>query len=59
QHWFDLCDDRTIRCIRLFEDPSGWTPHYIEDSVHENYTPVCWGPDYLPPADDIDPVVKL
>lgn len=59
QHWFDLCEDRSIRCIRLFEDISGWTPHYIEDGVHGNYAPVCWGPDYLPPADDLDPVVKI
>ena len=59
QHWFDLCDDRTIRCIRLFQDKSGWTPHYIDDGVHEEYTPVCWGPNHIPPASDIDPVVKL
>ena len=59
QHWFDLCSDKTIRCIRLFLDPSGWAPHYVEQSVHENYTPVCWGPNYLPPADQVDPVVKL
>jgi len=58
RHWFHLCDDRTIRCIRLFEDASGWTPHYVEDGVHGNYSPVCWGPNYLPPADDIQPVVK-
>src|SRR6184192_137440 len=25
-HWFDLCTDRQIRCIRLFQDPTGWTP---------------------------------
>ena len=59
QHWFDLCSDKTIRCIRLFLDPSGWAPHYVEQSVHENYTPVCWGPNYLPPGDQVDPVVKL
>ena len=59
KHWFDLCDDRNIRCIRLFEDMSGWTPHYVEDGLHEQYTPVCWGPDYLPPADDLDPAVNL
>lgn len=59
RHWFDLCDDRTIRCIRLFEDKSGWTPHYVENGVHGEYTPVCWGPDHIPPASDIDPVVKL
>src|SRR6185436_3877416 len=23
-HWFDLCADRRIRAIRLFQDPSGW-----------------------------------
>ncbi len=59
RHWFNLCDDRTIRCIRLFEDPSGWAPHYVDDPVHEQFAPVCWGPDYLPPADDIKPVVKV
>jgi 1,2-dihydroxy-3-keto-5-methylthiopentene dioxygenase len=60
RHWFDLCSDRTIRCIRLFVDPSGWTPHYVDDPIHQDHTPVCWGPEYLPPGDDrrIDPVVK-
>src|SRR6516225_2503794 len=24
QHWFNLCADRTIRAIRLFQDKSGW-----------------------------------
>jgi len=28
RHWFDLCADRRIRAIRLFQDVSGWTPHY-------------------------------
>lgn len=59
RHWFDLCDDRTIRCIRLFVDPSGWAPLYVDDPVHQQFTPVCWGPDYLPPAEGIDPVVKV
>ena len=60
QHWFDLCSDKTIRCIRLFQDPSGWAPHYVQDGVHENYAPVCWGPQYLTSdGGDIDSVVKL
>ena len=59
QHWFDLCDDRTIRCIRLFEDTSGWTPYYVDNPVHENYTPICMGPAYLSPASPIEPVVKV
>jgi len=28
RHWFDLCAERRIRAIRLFKDPSGWTPRY-------------------------------
>jgi 1,2-dihydroxy-3-keto-5-methylthiopentene dioxygenase len=60
KHWFDLCNDKTIRCIRLFQDSSGWTPHYIEGSkLHERYTPVCLGPAYLPKADNLQPVVQV
>ena len=60
RHWFNLCDDRTIRCIRLFEDPAGWAPHYVDDSVHADYAPVCWGPNYLPhEGPDIDSAVEL
>jgi 1,2-dihydroxy-3-keto-5-methylthiopentene dioxygenase len=47
RHWFDLCADRSIRCIRLFLDPAGWAPHYVEDGVDARYAPVCWGPNYL------------
>lgn len=48
QHWFDLCADRTIRAIRLFQDKSGWTPHYVDGGVHAGYEPLCLGPSYLP-----------
>ena len=47
-HWFDLCGDRTIRAIRLFQDQSGWMPHYTDSGVDRNYQPVCLGPSYLP-----------
>ena len=57
KHWFVLCDDRQIRCIRLFQDKSGWTPHYIDGGVHEGYTPVCWGPQYVTPG-SVESVVK-
>ncbi|MCP4189538.1 MAG: cupin domain-containing protein [Planctomycetaceae bacterium] len=60
QHWFDLCSDKMIRCIRLFQDPAGWAPHYVEQGVDENYSPVCWGPNYLTTDEgDVDSVVKL
>ncbi len=32
-HWFNLCADRRIRAIRLFQDPSGWTPHYTNEAA--------------------------
>jgi 1,2-dihydroxy-3-keto-5-methylthiopentene dioxygenase len=48
-HWFDLCADRRIRAIRLFQDPSGWTPHYTESGAEHGYQPVCFGPTYLAP----------
>src|SRR4029453_17386450 len=50
-HWFDLCADRRIRAIRLFQDPSGWTPHYTESGVDRGFQPVCFGPVYFPKTD--------
>ena len=46
-HWFDLCADRRIRAIRLFQDTSGWTPHYTDSGIDANFQPVCFGPSYL------------
>jgi 1,2-dihydroxy-3-keto-5-methylthiopentene dioxygenase len=45
-HWFNLCADRRIRAIRLFQDMSGWTPHYTNSEVDRNYQPLCFGKDY-------------
>jgi 1,2-dihydroxy-3-keto-5-methylthiopentene dioxygenase len=47
-HWFDLCADRRIRAIRLFQDVSGWTPHYTDSGVDERFEPVCFGPAHVP-----------
>lgn len=59
KHWFNLCDDRAIRCIRLFEDPSGWTPEYIEEGVHVNYQPLCFGPRYVENEEAGQPVIDI
>ena len=59
KHWFNLCDDRAIRCIRLFEDAAGWTPHYVEDAVHSNYQPLCFGPNYVQSGNRLESVIKL
>ena len=47
-HWFDLCGDRDIRAIRLFQDKSGWTPHYTNSGTDQGYQPLCMGPAYFP-----------
>ena len=47
-HWFDLCGDRDIRAIRLFQDKSGWTPHYTNSGADQGFQPLCMGPSYIP-----------
>jgi 1,2-dihydroxy-3-keto-5-methylthiopentene dioxygenase len=47
-HWFNLCEDRRIRAIRLFQDTAGWTPHYTESGVDKGFAPVCFGHSHLP-----------
>lgn len=37
KHWFDLDENRTVRAIRLFQDMSGWTPHYTESGREKQY----------------------
>jgi 1,2-dihydroxy-3-keto-5-methylthiopentene dioxygenase len=49
-HWFDLCADRSIRAIRLFQQAAGWAPLYTESGVDQNYQPVCMGPAYFIPG---------
>ncbi len=47
-HWFDLCEEKRIRAIRLFQDPTGWTPHYTESGVDAGYMPLCFGLTFIP-----------
>ncbi|MCA1577579.1 MAG: cupin domain-containing protein [Acidobacteria bacterium] len=46
-HWFNLCADRRIRTIRLFQDTSGWSPHYTDSRVDERFLPVCFSLSHL------------
>ena len=46
-HWFNLCADRRIRAIRLFQDTSGWTPHYTESRIDENFLLACFSAAHL------------
>jgi len=56
-HWFHLCSDRRIKAIRLFQDVSGWTPHYTESGKDEGFAPLCFGPSYIEPATEIESVL--
>ncbi len=47
-HWFDLCESREIRAIRLFQDVAGWTPNYTDSAVDKGFQPVCLGPTQIP-----------
>ena len=59
KHWFHLCEDKTIRAIRLFQDMSGWTPAYIGEGRHTQYAPVCWGPNYVKSEKPFVSAVKI
>jgi 1,2-dihydroxy-3-keto-5-methylthiopentene dioxygenase len=43
RHWFNLCADRRITAIRLFQDAAGWTPHYTNSGTDRDFLPVCFG----------------
>ena len=47
RHWFNLCSDRRIRAIRLFQEMAGWTPQYTESGVDQKFLPVCFGASHL------------
>lgn len=52
-HWFNLCADRRIRAIRLFQDIAGWTPHYTESHVDEGFMPLCFGVSHIPKSSSV------
>jgi 1,2-dihydroxy-3-keto-5-methylthiopentene dioxygenase len=47
QHWFDLCHDRRVRAIRLFQDPAGLAPHYTDSGKEKALQPLCFGPSLV------------
>jgi len=57
RHWFNLCENRSIRVIRMFLDPTGWTPHYLEDRVDQNYEVLCFS-QTKPEQETLKSVVK-
>jgi 1,2-dihydroxy-3-keto-5-methylthiopentene dioxygenase len=46
-HWFDLCSDKQIRAIRLFQDPGGWTPQYTDSGVDDKFEAVCFSREFV------------
>jgi 1,2-dihydroxy-3-keto-5-methylthiopentene dioxygenase len=35
-HWFDLCEERRIKAVRLFQKEDGWVPVYRESSLAQS-----------------------
>ena len=44
--------ERRIRAVRLFQDRSGWTPHYTGSGVDASYLPICFGPEFVAPLSE-------
>ena len=40
-------DASPLAAIRLFQDVSGWAPHYTDSGVDKGFEPVCFGPSYV------------
>jgi len=57
-HWFDLCGEKRIRAIRLFQDFSCSTPQSTESGEDAKFQPLCFGPAYIPAA-RVDPGVRV
>lgn len=37
KHWFDAGAVPDVKAIRIFSDTTGWTPHYTESQVEQQY----------------------
>ncbi|MBV5260215.1 cupin [Synechococcus moorigangaii CMS01] len=37
KHWFDAGVIPDVKAIRIFSDTAGWTPHYTESQVEQQY----------------------
>jgi 1,2-dihydroxy-3-keto-5-methylthiopentene dioxygenase len=37
KHWFDFGPKKFVKCIRVFIEVSGWTPHYTQSGLDTSY----------------------
>ena len=37
KHWFDAGEAPSFTALRVFQDTSGWTPHYTGDAISERF----------------------
>ena len=37
KHWFDAGDKPAFTALRVFQDTTGWTPHYTGDAISERF----------------------
>jgi 1,2-dihydroxy-3-keto-5-methylthiopentene dioxygenase len=37
KHWFDAGESPSFTALRVFQDTTGWTPHYTGDAIAERF----------------------
>lgn len=37
EHWFDMGENPSFKCIRLFTDPAGWVAQFTGSEIASNY----------------------
>ncbi|NJN75664.1 MAG: cupin domain-containing protein [Synechococcaceae cyanobacterium RL_1_2] len=37
KHWFDAGPEPNVKAIRIFSNMEGWTPHYTDSKVEQDY----------------------
>ena len=37
RHWFDAGESPSFTALRVFQDTTGWTPHYTGDAISERF----------------------
>ena len=57
---FNLCSERRIRAIRLFQNQAAWQPNYTGSGLECPYQPVCLGPAYIaPPTHEVEFLLSI
>lgn len=37
KHWFEMGPNKFLKCVRVFIEQAGWTPHYTDSGIDQRY----------------------